>query len=536
MLKLHRKAFWFSLLVSLTLLAVWLLYVPYRPNRLYCAIPAEAQLVSIHHNLAARWPALMQNPLLQSVATSMGVEPAALQSLAGDPAVLAWVRRLAERELIVAYTPRLGGTQAPAWVLASWLGGRSQRLRWQLAWMKVPGLVRHAPHAGTPYWTVQVKELKPGLTLSLALVEGLLIGCLSADNTAMLDLLETYDGRRPSLAAVRRTKITDFWCLDPAAPDHGWMDLDALRGPSGSSNRLPAVKYSLAAIEAGYARGNICVPSSWPPIKAGAKPMEAGGLDRLLGDLPLAAALVRPQSLLAIVEAQAGLEWGGLLAALVTAQRSDSIMLALLSGDYGGRLYGFRVPALIAALPVKDGPAMLPVVKAVLDRLNARQGWGLIPHDVRVGARSVFAVEGTAQNPFSDLPLEERPAYAICDNWLLVSSSLRSLTNLIARYDLPAAAAQAGDARWTDGLDRARGAAYGWIDLARAQKETRLIVATYSLKLLLEDPRKSQAQRQQLNVLTAWMEALAPLGQTKLWLTADGQMTAVQFEIGRPPK
>ncbi|MCX6998666.1 MAG: hypothetical protein NTV49_16690 [Kiritimatiellaeota bacterium] len=536
MLKIRRKPFWLSLLAGLALLAVWLLYVPYRPNSLFRAIPTNAALVSIHHNLAARWPAMLRNPLLQSVATSMGVEPAALQSLAGDPTTLVWVRRLAERELIIAYAPRLGGRQAPAWILSSWLGGRSQRLRWQLAWMDVPGLVRHAPHAGTPYWTVQVKELKSGVTLSLALVEGLLIGCLSADPTAILDLLETYDGQRPSLAAVRQAKITADWCLEPAAPDHGWMDLEALRGPAGSSNHLPTVKYSLAAVEAGYARGNVCVQAHWPPIKAGAKPMDAGGLDRLLGDLPLAAALVRSQNLLPVVQEQAGPEWSGLLAALLAAQGADHVMLALVSGDYGGRFYGFRVPALVAALPVQDGPAMLTAVKAALDRLNPRQGWGLIPHEVRLGARSVFAVEGTAQNPFSALPLEERPAYAICDGWLLVSSSLRSLSNLVARYDRPEAAAQAGDGRWMEGLASARGAAYGWMDLARAQKEARLIVATYSLKLLLENPRQSQAQRQQLNVLTAWMDALAPLGQTRLWITSDGQMTALQFEIGRPAR
>ena len=35
-----------ALLLSLALGAVWLFYVPYRPDNLYRAIPAEATLVS----------------------------------------------------------------------------------------------------------------------------------------------------------------------------------------------------------------------------------------------------------------------------------------------------------------------------------------------------------------------------------------------------------------------------------------------------------------------------------------------------------
>ena len=525
-----------ALLLSLALGAVWLFYVPYRPDNLYRAIPAEATLVSAHRNLAARWPALMRNPLLQSVATSMGAEPAALPALASQPDVLAWVRRLAERDLVVAYTPRLGGSQNPAWLVASWLGGRSQVLRWQLTWTRVPGFVRHAPHAGTPFWTVQPPGLKPGVKLSVALVEGMLLGCLATDDTAMLAMLETFDGQRPSLAASRQAKLTDFWCLEPAAPDHGWMDLNAFRGQLGVTNQLPTMMYSLTAVEGGYAAGQLCVKYPLPPIKAGSKPMEADGLERVLGDLPVAVAMIRSQSLLPVLEEQVGPEWGGMLSAFVKVQRSDRLLLALVGGDYGGQLYGFRVPALIAALPIKDGATTLQVIRVIMDRLNARQGWGLIPHAVRLGERSVVAIEGTAQNFFAALPIEERPAYAIVDNWLLMASSLRSLTNLVARYDRPEAAVQAGSARWTDGLDISRGAAYGWIDLARAQKELRPVAATYSLKLLLEDPRQSQAQRQQLNEWTAWLEALAPLGQTKLWLTSDGQMAAVQFEFGRPAK
>jgi len=535
-LKPRRAIFWLTLLLGVLLGAVWLFSVPYRPDRLFRAIPANAGLVSIHHHLAARWPALLRNPLLQSLVTSMGAEPSALPALATEPEVLDWVRRLGSRDLVVAYAPRLGARQTPAWVIASWVGGRSQVFRWQLSWLRLPGFARQTPHAGIPYWTVRPKGLQPGLRFALAPVEGLVIGCLSADDTAMLELLETYGGQRPSLAAVRQTKLSDYWCLEPAAPDHGWLDPNALRGAAGVTNPWPTLTYSLTAIQPGHAAGQVCLRLPLPAVKAGTQPMAAGGLASLLGDLPVATVMLRTEFMTPLLEEQLGAEWGGMLGACLKSQRSDRVMLALLGGDYGGQFYGFRVPALVAGVPIKSGEATLLMLRAVLDRLNARRGWGLIPHAVRVGDRTAFVVEGTAQNAFAALPAAERPAYAVIGNWLLAASSLPALTNLLARYDRPEAEAQAGSARWTDGLDSSRGTAYAWVDLARAQKEFRLVAATYSLKLLLDDPRESQARRQQLNELTAWLTALAPLGQAKLWLTSDGQMTAVQLELGTPAK
>ena len=535
MLKFRRKTL-LLVAVATIIFAAWLLYVPYRPERLLRAIPANAQILTTHQNLAARWPAILQNPVLQSLAMSVGVETTALNTLATDPETLQWVRRLASRDTVLAYAPRLGASGRPAWVLTSWLGGDSQKLRLQLLWFPPPGFERHTPHNGAAFWTVRVPGLKPGIHLALAFAEGMVIATLGEDSTAMLEVLDTSAGILPSLAVARGAKLSDYWCLAPTAPDHGWVDTGAFVRRKPNTPAPPPLTLSLTAIEPRYVEGNLCGPLPLPPAKTSAKPMEAGDLVKLTGNLPIIAALVRTETALPSLSAALGPEWKDELDAALRLQHADRIALFLMGGDYGGRFYGFRIPALVAGFPVRAGDAMPGLLHGVLDRLNTQRGWGLIPREIKVGNHTLYAVEGTTQNAFSLLPPEELPAYTVCDNWFLVASSLRALTALVARYDRPEVAEQAPSARWTDGLDIARGGAYGWVDFARARDELRLIIAGYSLKLMLDDPRKAAGQRQQLNAFKGWLDALAPLGEAKLWLTSDGQLAALRFEIGKPAK
>lgn len=535
MLKIRRKVL-LLLLVATALFITWLLYVPYRPERLLRTIPANAQVLTTHQNLAARWPAILQNPVLQSLAMSVGVEAASLNTLATDAETLQWVRRLASRDTVLAYVPRLGASGRPAWVLASWLGGDSQKLRLQLLWFPPPGFERHTPHNGAPYWTVRVPGLKSGVQLALTFVEGMAIATLGEDSTAILEILDTADGILPSLASARGAKFSDYWCLAMSAPDHGWVDTGAFARRKPNTPAPPPLTISLTAIEPRYLEGNLCGPLPLPPAKTSAKPMEAGDLVKLTGNLPMVAVVVRTEAALPELTAALGPEWSGVLDAALRLQNADRVALFLMGGDYGGRFYGFRIPALVAGFPVRAGNAMPGLMHGVLDQLNTQHGWGLIPRESKVGNHTLYAIEGTTPSAYSRLPPEELPAYAVCDNWFLVASSLRALTALVARYDRPEATEQMRGVRWTDGLDISRGGAYGWVDFARARDELRLIIAGYSLKLMLDDPRKAAVQRQQLNTYKAWLDALAPLGEAKLWLTSDGQLSALRFEIGTPAK
>jgi hypothetical protein len=537
MLKIGRK----TLLLVLTaaiLFTAWLLYVPYRPEHLLRAVPANAQILTAHDNLAARWPALMQNPLLQSLALAVGVDTPALKTFATDPAVHKWVTRLAARNTVLAYVPRLGAGGRPAWMLASWLGGDNQILRYQLAWFPPPGFERHAPHNGVPYWTVQVPGLKGGMQISLAFVEGLLIACIGEDNTAILDLLDTSDGLLPSLALARSAKLSDYWCLAPTAPDHGWVDTPSFVRPAPGKPAAPPLTVSVSLVQAKYIEGGLCGPVPLlPAAKTSAKALECGDLAKFTGNLPIAALTLRTETVLPPLSNLLGAEWSGLLDASLRLQGADRAAVFMFGGDHGGRLYGFRIPALVAAIPMRKPEAMLGLLQGqLLDRLSQQRGLGLVTREMKAGTRTYYLVESTTPGAFSDLPPDERPAYAVCDQWFLAASSARSLAALLTRYDTSTADNEARTARWPEGLSQARGGAYAWADMAKLRDELRLVIAGYSLKLMLEDPQKAAGKRQQLNLWKAWLEALAPLGEARFWLTSDGQLAALRFQAGQPER
>jgi hypothetical protein len=536
MLKMNRKTL-LLIVVAVVLCLGWLFYVPYRPEHLLRVVPAQAQLITTHENLAARWPALLQNPLLQSAALAAGVDAAALGKFATDVEVLPWVQRLAARNTVFAFVPRLGVSGRPAWIAASWLGGDSLILRQQLAWFPPPGFVKHAPHNGVPFWSCPLSGAKGGPPLTLAFVEGLAIACVSDDTSAILDLLDTSDGLLPSLATMRNAKLSDYWCLAPAAADHGWVDTASFVRPAPGKPVPPPLTISISTLQSNYVEGGLCGPVPLPAAKASARALECGDIVKFTGDLPLAALMLRTETALPPLADTLGPAWAGLLEATLRLQGIDRVALFLIGGEYGGSLFGFRVPALIAAIPMRKPEAMLGLMQGqLLDRLNQQYGWGLAAREQKAGARTMSVVQGTGRNAFAALPPDACPAYAVCEGWFLIASSARSLNALLTRYDTSTADNEARTARWPKGLAAAHGGAYAWFDLARARSELLPIIDIYSIKLMLENPQQSAATRQQLKNLKQWLIPLAQFGEARFWLTTDGQLAALRFEIGQPER
>ena len=173
-------------------------------------------------------------------------------------------------------------------------------------------------------------------------------------------------------------------------------------------------------------------------------------------------------------------------------------------------------------------------MKEALDRLNAHYQWGVIPREVPVGASRVFVVDGTAGNSYSmSLSLDEKPAYAVCGGWLLLASNLQSLQKLVGRYDdAKKSGAEVPRPGWQEGMEEEKAPCYCWVDLERGAKTLRMAVATYSLKLLIEDPQKTLHTRQELNEAKAWIDSLAPLDQCRIWLLSDGVTMEAKFKMG----
>ena len=113
---------------------------------------------------------------------------------------------------------------------------------------------------------------------------------------------------------------------------------------------------------------------------------------------------------------------------------------ALLGGDYSGRLKGFvkkeqqwllrkglKVPAVVVMVPVRDIDSVEPMVGWILDRLNQRYHLGLITHPLDVRGHQVYAIEATGDNQYAQFGRNERIAYTMVDNWLVLCSNAKSL-------------------------------------------------------------------------------------------------------------
>ena len=527
----RRSPFFWLLVLACAALAVWwILAVPYTPRHMYRAIPAHSTFVSAHYNLAARWDSFSKNPLTQSLFSSLGIKPAELEDFGKDPESAYWLKRLASRDIVLAHVPVLGEHGRPVWVFASWLGGDSQRLRWSLLLGRVPGFTRMEPYRGRFCWLVKDASIRSDELLTISFVEGMLVGCLSGDPSAIHDLLDTYDGLLPALADKADFPSTGPWCADPQAPDRGWVNLAGLN-PQMSFDPM-ALSYEFTSLTPRGVAGQACGEDPFQFAQTATAKAKTSGLEDVLGDFPLAIGIIHSEMVLPMIEGPGNPAWLRIFGEIIREQDAESIMVAVLGDEFSARIKGIKVPAVIAGIPVDDSTNTLAWMKQTLDRLNAKYRWGLIPREVYANGSTVFAVENTASNFYSTLTLEEKPAYAICGEWLLISSNMRSLSALLAHVKQMQNGSQRDPPKWKEELDSMPAPCFARIDLARGGKTIRLAITTYALKLLLEDATGSLGVRQRLNEAKAWIDSLSPLQTCCFWLRSDGQMMQVQFEAG----
>ena len=205
--------------------------------------------------------------------------------------------------------------------------------------------------------------------------------------------------------------------------------------------------------------------------------------------------------------------------------QGGSIALGVLAGDFSGRFKGLKLPTIMAGASVQDPEKTRKSIVEQIDVLNANSQWGLVPQELTVGEHHVFAIEGTARNLYSALDVNERVAYTTGEDWLLFSSNVEGLTNLLAAADRRGAAGVAS-------REIPAAPVQGLIDLEQGAKAIRLAITAYSFKLALEDPFGSQPKRQKLNEVKAWVDAISPLKTVRFWLRPEGDMTRVSFDAG----
>ena len=521
--------FWLFLAFFFLLTVWWTLYVPYSPRRLFSVIPPHAMFISEHRNFPERWDAFLKNPLTLSLLSSLGTKPEALNEMAADPQSRKWVKKLAARHLVLAYVPQFGDYDEPAWVFASWLGGGSQRMRWSLSWFKPKGFSKATLYQGRPVWVVQNNSLRSDLTLSISFVEGMLVGCLSRHASTIYNVLESFDGQMPSVARASFFQYSTNLFSQAAASDRGWIHL----GGSASAGQYypPLLTYELTELTPSGLSGRINSTLS-DTIRGAMLQKEPDGLTKVLGSLPMAVLSADASVVAPWLERSGAPRWARMMSEFMRKQKVQNVSLALLGGDYSGRFKGVRVPALVAGFSVASRGEAYAWMQDSFDRLNAVYRWGLVPREVAVGDKLVYAMEATAVESQNEMTVHEKPAYAVCGNWLLLASDLNPLVKLVSRFDGPVAEAEAGNTLWGREFPEQPSALFGWFDLAGGQKTLRAALTTYSLKLSVEKPKNAHRIRHNIDEAKAWVDSLSPLKTARVWAWQDGDLVRVDVKIG----
>jgi hypothetical protein len=519
----RRVLFWVLMVLYGAVSIAWLVIVPHRPAELLRAIPGQATIVSFHDNLAGRWDELAMHPVAMMAVGAAGGDAGEWELLCDDPVFRYIIDLAGQRETVLAYVPYMDGGAAPAWVMASWIGGRSQRLRWSEPFLDLPGLERMGAIGNWPVWKYSWQTDAGEQTITLALVEGMLLATSARDVHSVGMVIDAYNGIFPSIA--RRPDLQTLndrllhsrqphrafvrWRSGTYHPSHWFLALD-LAGEGGLHATLQTAASEL--------------PSTLP-----AK-LDTSGLDALWGNQPVATAIFSADALLQQISEQEH-PVAFLTRDVVMQSGAESIVLGLLSSKYLGKLKVISVPTLMAGLHRSDDLDVESFMRATVDRWNARHRMGLVPVEHNVAGRRVWRLEGTAGGFYGLLAPGEQAAVTAAGDWLLISSNFGALEALI-RDQVGAASSPLA---WTQEMnDLARGGGLGYLgfDLASGAEVFQISLRAYAGKLAFEDFRGTRELRQKLNEARAWVDMLAQLERLQVFASADKERLTIDIKTG----
>lgn len=510
----------------------YLFWMPYDPASLYRAIPADAALVSSHHNLAQRWPQLATNIWLHPL---LGTEETSRQTR--DPSTLLSVSRLirlARRDTLLAYLPTPGGNGKPAWMAAFWIGGWSPYVRWALFWGKWPGIKELGAFGSRTMWGLQT-PLADNQRLSFACGDGVLLACLSPDPAAIRYVLMAYDGLIPSTRALSELQTMP----EPVFPDVVWGQW---RGPT--STEPFTLTGALTRFDDQGLSAIIRVhPSPYRQAQL-ADSIDVAAVEQALGDLPaLVMALPLPMLQDGLRSATTAPAWLQTTRSILQSdwiqQDTNGLVLALFTGEYGGG-YGRKplrmsIPTLMAFTRVKRPDSITRTISHELDLLNARHRLGLIqdPSPLTVGAQTIYTIEITSNNTLAVLEAEDRPAYTLVGNWLIISSQASSLIKFMQRFQALGNETPLTPAGWHGAMSATNTAGLVWLDLDTGGKTIQLALSLWGLSQRTPDSPSSPRFIKALRIL---LDDIRPLQSCTLMMEPEGSNTVVHVKVGPRPE
>jgi hypothetical protein len=214
-------------------------------------------------------------------------------------------------------------------------------------------------------------------------------------------------------------------------------------------------------------------------------------------------------------------------------------VLALFTGEYGGG-YGRKplrmsIPALMAFIRVRQPESIRRTIGRELDLINARHRLGLIqdPSPLTVGTQTIYTIEITSNNILATLEAEDRLAYTLVGDWLIVSSQAGSLAKLMQRFQKLGNETPLTPVVWHGMMSAKNTSGLVWLDLDAGGKTVQLALSLWGLS-----QRTADAPSTPLTVKAArtLLDRIRPLQSCMLWMEPEGSNVVVRVEIGPQAK
>lgn len=528
----QKILFWLILFAAATAGVWWLLYVPYRPDRVLSAIPADATFVSVQKDLAGQLETLARNPVILSALRSGGIQEGDIAGFTTNQALKTWAVRLASDQSVLAYVPSMGVQHKPAIVFASWIGNQSRLLRWQAAWIKSREFIPVALNEGrSTVWRIKTDLEKSDLFLSAALSEGLILGCLSSDPIAVNCLLETAEGVPGRLSLAKTEKPARAKALiSETQPQWGWFEVN------GS-----LVAYHLI-LDKGPLRLDFAGHQSLPasrPLLANKGLKTANNFTSTTSDF----ATILPLSWLqGITSNESSSLWIQALRQLAGTNGVDPealAFLALLDQNHNGRLRGplgsslgalikgVKTPTLLIGMQLGSASEANARVQTVIGELNSRYDYTLktAPWEA-AGDTGITLIEELRKNFYGSFEPGERVAYAMADDWFILASNAQVLKQLLESTPnvAPPVIESSG----------ANPSAITHLQLDSLSQTVKTMAGVLKLAALFNTSQEVVQARDSLNQAGTWANVLGSFGEAHATMSTSGTVFKIQVVIGTP--
>lgn len=528
----RRISFWLILSAALIAAAWWIFHVPYRPDRIFSALPADVTAVSVQNNLASQWDTLVRNQLIRDCLTAGGIRESNLNAIATHTVIRQWAAKLASDQSAIAFAPSLGARHKPALVFASWIGSRSRILRWQTGWIKSRDLVPVELDGGRlMVYRVRTDLDKSDIHLSLALSEGLILGCLSSDPLGVRSLLENAEEQPGRLSLAKTGKPAQaLRLIQKDSPQYGWVELN---------NTLVAFRMEL---EDHRLVVQMTGTYSLPEVKS---LISLHGLDpirRLAANQSDVLAIMPLNWLHAIIPPEPASAWAQTVREFTepgNAAQDAAAFIAILDSKHNGRLRGplggalrafikgVKTPTLLVGLQVGTREEADTRMRRLIDQLNRRYALALVSKE-EPELNGLVTIQQPGKSFYGSFETGERIASTTVEGWLILASNAAVLKQILETPDTQQPQIPVPDPSGP--------AALAHIQLDSLSQTVRNVAGVLKLAALFTGSPEMAAARGTLDQAGTWADVLQKLEEANFSVRTSGDVFNARMEIGKAPR